>query len=324
MMTGTSDFIASEYSAITRSGHSVRPADEIPRTTGEIVRTTDATEQRKDAIESREDAIVQRDNAITRHHDGIACGVRETVRSRHDTGRPTRGCRAGPRARSLSPHAMSARMLQALRSPGIVDRPGRSQTGPTSAPAREMSPSGLVRSPFTFEIMRWLECRSLLRGEEAGMTRPGVLCKGRDSSTTMLIAPMPGRAQTSLVRLTLHNPSGLCNVPQRPPPPPSFRGPFDHLPALHPPSPSVACMSSVGGPMTTTGIESSRPATEVLEHYAKQFDGAGWRRARSINAVGASFTGTDSARAPRQATIIVQPAEGRPGCYRATLGAPTY
>jgi hypothetical protein len=157
------------------------------------------------------------------------------------------------------------------------------------------------------------------------LTVQGMLCKGRESTAVLLVAPVAGRPRTSFARVVLQSQTGFCSQQQQQRQR-SMENPFDALPPLHPPSGTAGWCVGGGGRSssgTSTRIDTSLPANELVAHYGRQLEAAGWRPAPLSSNASGMWTKPDTAGA-LETHITVNQAGTRPGCYEARLNVSRY
>ena len=135
---------------------------------------------------------------------------------------------------------------------------------------------------------------------------------------------------TSLLRLT-RTASGMCDPSTRMQAAQSRAGmmrmPFADVPPLYAPSGPgaafAACRSSGGfrgRSSQSQPVQSTMAASEILTHYGRQLDSAGWRSRKDANTATAAgqWMKVDSA-GTREVTITVSAIAARTGCYNVEL-----
>jgi hypothetical protein len=105
------------------------------------------------------------------------------------------------------------------------------------------------------------------------------------------------------------------------------QSPFAGVPPLFPPgevrNAAVACRSTSGmGGRSSQGqqLQSALSPGEILAHYAKQLDSAGWI---ATTAVAGTWAKPDTANMAREVSITVSPMKA-PGCYSVSLTASSF
>ena len=162
---------------------------------------------------------------------------------------------------------------------------------------------------------------------------PTILCKGTSMPPEgITIAAHFYGPNTALVKLT-RTQTGACDraneavfAEQRVIS--MSRSPFASVPPLYAPGDPRAGMMSCRSPSMSGTSSQNQPlrselsASEILAHYGRQLDSAGWKSgADNVGTVTRSWSKGSGTRDAQDVTITVSGMPGRDGCYSVTLSA---
>lgn len=109
-----------------------------------------------------------------------------------------------------------------------------------------------------------------------------------------------------------------------------YQGPFSNLPPLFAPGDQrtvfMGCRAAASSGQRTTQNQQLRLSlspTEILAHYSRQLDSAGWKRVTQSDStsVTGSWSKTAATREVQEVSITVSPIAGQSSCYNVVLSA---
>jgi hypothetical protein len=178
-----------------------------------------------------------------------------------------------------------------------------------------------------------VEERGGLTFRRSSSMMPTTFCRGTGQPDGLTVAASFYGPNTSLLRVT-RSMNGMCDASMRAEATRSrigmMQSPFATVPPLYPPAEAensfAACRVPSSGALRFSSSQGGMPvratmsATELLAHYGRQLDSAGWNAARgteSVRAVG-KWTKADSL-GTREVTLSVSGMPNRAGCYTVEL-----
>lgn len=157
---------------------------------------------------------------------------------------------------------------------------------------------------------------------------PDTFCRAGEDGLT-ITASFYG-STTSLLRVT-RSMNGMCSASMRAEAARSRIGmmasPFTTVPTLSPPAESDNAWNACRGPSTgfhgsasqgSQPVRSTMSASEVLTHFGRQLESAGWSAGRGTESVVGKWTKSDSL-GTREVTLTVSAMPNRAGCYNVEL-----
>ena len=149
-----------------------------------------------------------------------------------------------------------------------------------------------------------------------------MMCKGSDAYVTITTSAKIGARASTMARVSFQNGDSQCNMQERVVTMSTYSNPFAAVPPLYPPSgfSMTRCGSGINGAaqMTQTYATPLEP-NELLAHYARQFEAAGWKSSGMPNVRLGSWTGTDSTGKAREASLMISTIPGQKECYSLSL-----